>query len=252
MSPFFNAVEHHREKSTSRPTSSSSHKIKKHPSPVPSLPTEDHVPSLVPMELPTTLSTGHVNSQTADLTCPSLPLNMCMDALAINDLPGRLDKPKIVAVDHGAGGNSDHTAHEEIVPPGNPADPDAKLDEELDQFYNHYKSQIGGTDLTDSTDSFDLDDRVHPATWQFLSSLPCRVITPEEKGECGICDQELTVGENILILPCEAMHAFHRSCLGLALSENQSCPTCAESFHSLAAAFGHGEKERMMFVLRPS
>ena len=74
----------------------------------------------------------------------------------------------------------------------------------------------------------------------FINSLSVQKVSPElveKKITCGICLEELTLGEDIIELPCQDKHYFHikkETCEGIYpwLKNNSTCPLCRHSFPS--------------------
>lgn len=44
--------------------------------------------------------------------------------------------------------------------------------------------------------------------------------------ECAVCREDLQVGEQIQIMPCNSNHVYHPDCLAPWLKEHNSCPVC--------------------------
>ncbi|KAH9909120.1 hypothetical protein F4778DRAFT_214123 [Xylariomycetidae sp. FL2044] len=68
-----------------------------------------------------------------------------------------------------------------------------------------------------------------PASEQAIKNLPrkkldAEMLGPELKGECTICIDEMGVGEDVVVLPCN--HWFHEECVVLWLKEHNTCPVC--------------------------
>lgn len=74
-----------------------------------------------------------------------------------------------------------------------------------------------------------------PASDEIIASLPRLPLTrdmlgdgPEEeaatKGECSICMDEVSVGNEVAKLPCD--HWFHMECIRVWLQEHDTCPHC--------------------------
>ena len=74
----------------------------------------------------------------------------------------------------------------------------------------------------------------------FINSLSVQKVSQElveKKTTCGICLEELIVGEDIIELPCQDKHYFHikkDGCDGIYpwLKSNPTCPLCRHSFPS--------------------
>lgn len=62
------------------------------------------------------------------------------------------------------------------------------------------------------------------------AKLPERITaTPEnisKCSECSICFQGIAVGEEIVVLPCSDMHAFHYTCIEGWTKVKPNCPNC--------------------------
>lgn len=68
-----------------------------------------------------------------------------------------------------------------------------------------------------------------PATQSDIESLPRRTVTeemlgPEHTAECSICMDDVSVGEEVTVLPCK--HWFHPQCITAWLVEHDTCPHC--------------------------
>lgn len=74
----------------------------------------------------------------------------------------------------------------------------------------------------------------------FINSLSVQKVSQElveKKTTCGICLEELIIGEDIIELPCQDKHYFHikkDGCDGIYpwLKSNPTCPLCRHSFPS--------------------
>lgn len=69
-----------------------------------------------------------------------------------------------------------------------------------------------------------------PATEAAINALPKKKVSEEmldetsKQAECSICMDNVTVGEEVLELPCA--HWFHGECVKAWLSEHDTCPIC--------------------------
>ncbi|KAH9203488.1 hypothetical protein DL95DRAFT_472338 [Leptodontidium sp. 2 PMI_412] len=68
-----------------------------------------------------------------------------------------------------------------------------------------------------------------PASPDAISALPKKKLDenelgPEGKGECSVCMGDVTVGVEVVVLPCS--HWFHEACASAWLSEHNTCPIC--------------------------
>jgi E3 ubiquitin-protein ligase RNF115/126 len=68
-----------------------------------------------------------------------------------------------------------------------------------------------------------------PASTEAIANLPRRnldeeMLGPEQRGECTICIDEMHMGDEVLVLPCN--HWFHEECAVLWLREHNTCPIC--------------------------
>jgi hypothetical protein len=78
------------------------------------------------------------------------------------------------------------------------------------------------------------------ASKDFINSLSVQKVSQDmidKKITCGICLDELLVGEDIIELPCKDKHYFHikkEGCEGIYpwLQENNTCPLCRHEFES--------------------
>ncbi len=74
----------------------------------------------------------------------------------------------------------------------------------------------------------------------FINSLSVQKVTPEmavNRITCGICLDELQVGDDVIELPCRDTHYFHiqrEECPGIYpwLKDNHTCPLCRHEFPS--------------------
>ena len=75
----------------------------------------------------------------------------------------------------------------------------------------------------------------------FINSLSVQKVSPElveKKITCGVCLDELELGEDVIELPCKDKHYFHikrENCDGIYpwLKENNTCPMCRCEFPSI-------------------
>jgi hypothetical protein len=78
------------------------------------------------------------------------------------------------------------------------------------------------------------------ASKDFINSLSVQKVSQDmidKKITCGICLDELVVGEDVIELPCSQNHYFHikkDDCDGIYpwLQENNTCPLCRHEFES--------------------
>lgn len=68
-----------------------------------------------------------------------------------------------------------------------------------------------------------------PAAQSDIEALPRRKVTedmlgPEHTAECSICMDEVSVDEEVTVLPCK--HWFHHQCVAAWLVEHDTCPHC--------------------------
>jgi hypothetical protein len=72
-----------------------------------------------------------------------------------------------------------------------------------------------------------------PTSKSAIEKLPCFELTKERQHflnhsfdelSCGVCLEDLQVGEKILQVPCH--HCFHADCLKPWITEHNTCPTC--------------------------
>ncbi|CAJ2502149.1 Uu.00g050020.m01.CDS01 [Anthostomella pinea] len=97
-----------------------------------------------------------------------------------------------------------------------------------------------------------------PASEAAITKLPRKkldeqMLGPELKGECTICIDDMSVGDEVVVLPCN--HWFHEECVTLWLKEHNSCPICRapidEMRHSCEVIEFHGfpgGSERMAYA----
>ncbi|KAK2630581.1 hypothetical protein QTJ16_001401 [Diplocarpon rosae] len=68
-----------------------------------------------------------------------------------------------------------------------------------------------------------------PASPDAIAALPKKNLSekelgPEGKGECSVCMDDVTLGVEVVLLPCS--HWFHEACASAWLSEHNTCPIC--------------------------
>ena len=68
-----------------------------------------------------------------------------------------------------------------------------------------------------------------PASEEAIASLPKKnldekMLGPELKAECSVCMDDVTVGDEVVVLPCT--HWFHEACATAWLKEHNTCPIC--------------------------
>jgi E3 ubiquitin-protein ligase RNF115/126 len=68
-----------------------------------------------------------------------------------------------------------------------------------------------------------------PASPDAIAALPKKNLTekelgPEGKGECSVCMDDVTIGTEVIALPCS--HWFHETCASMWLGEHNTCPIC--------------------------
>lgn len=57
--------------------------------------------------------------------------------------------------------------------------------------------------------------------------MPLKVLKEEdinEETDCAVCKDSFSVGDEVLVIPCE--HMFHPDCIKPWLKEHCSCPVC--------------------------
>jgi E3 ubiquitin-protein ligase RNF115/126 len=74
-----------------------------------------------------------------------------------------------------------------------------------------------------------------PASPDAIASLPKKkvdekMLGDDGKGECSVCMDDVQLGEEVVSLPCN--HWFHETCVGLWLSEHNTCPICRKGIDS--------------------
>ncbi|RYP55050.1 hypothetical protein DL768_000366 [Monosporascus sp. mg162] len=83
-----------------------------------------------------------------------------------------------------------------------------------------------------------------PASEDAIAKLPkkkldAEMLGPELKGECTICIDEVSVGDEVTALPCK--HWFHNDCVVLWLKQHNTCPICRASITGEAAGQPRGD-----------
>ncbi|KAK0129112.1 hypothetical protein ONS95_001051 [Cadophora gregata] len=74
-----------------------------------------------------------------------------------------------------------------------------------------------------------------PASPDAISALPKKKLDekelgPEGKGECSVCMDDVTIGVEVVVLPCS--HWFHEACASAWLSEHNTCPICRKGIEA--------------------
>ena len=65
---------------------------------------------------------------------------------------------------------------------------------------------------------------------------------PEGQGECSVCIDEVHIGDEVVMLPCN--HWYHETCAGTWLIEHNTCPMCRKAIDSDAAASSPSHRSR--------
>ncbi|KAI0203799.1 hypothetical protein F4808DRAFT_415876 [Astrocystis sublimbata] len=86
-----------------------------------------------------------------------------------------------------------------------------------------------------------------PATANAIASLQKKkldekMLGSEMKGECTICIDEVNVGDEVMVLPCN--HWFHEECASLWLKQHNSCPVCRAAIDGAKAGRPRTEATR--------
>jgi E3 ubiquitin-protein ligase RNF115/126 len=76
-----------------------------------------------------------------------------------------------------------------------------------------------------------------PASPDAIASLPKqkldeKLLGPEGKGECSVCMDDVKIGDEVVVLPCN--HWFHETCAGMWLGEHNTCPICRKGIEGEA------------------
>ena len=115
-------------------------------------------------------------------------------------------------------------------------------------FINHLS--VMGTTIDPSVSSESLEERVANDSFHqqdsykkvcskdFINSLPVQKVSEEmiqQEMTCGICLEQLQLGEDVIELPCQDKHYFHikkENCEGIYpwLKTNNTCPMCRHDF----------------------
>lgn len=86
-----------------------------------------------------------------------------------------------------------------------------------------------------------------PAPPDAIAALPKKnldenVLGPEGKGECSVCMDDVHIGDEVVVLPCN--HWFHEQCASAWLSEHNTCPICRKGIDAGAVtADGTGSSQ---------
>jgi E3 ubiquitin-protein ligase RNF115/126 len=95
-----------------------------------------------------------------------------------------------------------------------------------------------------------------PASADAIAALPRRKVTADlmadGKVECSICMEDLEIGAEITVLPCD--HLFHPDCIKPWLLTHDTCPHCRKpiSDHSATPASPTSRRQRASTSRRPS
>ncbi|KAG0649131.1 putative RING finger [Hyphodiscus hymeniophilus] len=78
-----------------------------------------------------------------------------------------------------------------------------------------------------------------PASPDAIAALPKKKLDetqlgPEGKGECSVCMDDVHIGDEVVMLPCN--HWFHEICAGAWLGEHNTCPICRKGIEGNAPA----------------
>ena len=70
-----------------------------------------------------------------------------------------------------------------------------------------------------------------PASEAAIAALPKKkadvsILGPEGKAECSVCMDNVSLGDEVTVLPCS--HWFHQECVGAWLREHDTCPHCRQ------------------------
>jgi len=118
----------------------------------------------------------------------------------------------------------------------------------LSNFIN--RLPVMGTTIDPSVSSESLEERVANDSFHqqdsykkvcskdFINSLPVQKVSEEmiqQELTCGICLEQLELGEDVIELPCQDKHYFHikkENCEGIYpwLKTNNTCPMCRYEF----------------------
>ena len=97
-------------------------------------------------------------------------------------------------------------------------------------------NSTGSLENTITNQSFNEQSKyTRVTTKDFINSLSVQKFSGEQNITCGICLEELSVGEDVIELPCTDKHYFHikkENCPGIYpwLKKNNSCPMCRHEF----------------------
>lgn len=85
-----------------------------------------------------------------------------------------------------------------------------------------------------------------PASDDAINSLPTKkldekMLGSEGKGECSVCMDDVTLGDEVVVLPCT--HWFHQQCASVWLKEHNTCPICRKSIDGSATNAGAGQSQ---------
>lgn len=77
-----------------------------------------------------------------------------------------------------------------------------------------------------------------PAPASAIASLPKKavdekILGPEGKADCSVCMEDVSLGEEVVVLPCT--HWFHEACASAWLNEHNTCPICRTGIGENAA-----------------
>lgn len=78
-----------------------------------------------------------------------------------------------------------------------------------------------------------------PASAEAIAALPKKKLGEKElgaegKGECSVCMDDVSLGDEVVSLPCG--HWFHEVCAGMWLGEHNTCPICRKGIEGDATS----------------
>ncbi|KAK5121696.1 hypothetical protein LTR85_004868 [Meristemomyces frigidus] len=99
--------------------------------------------------------------------------------------------------------------------------------------HRRHQSPIDVDDYLSDDDIPGIPTSPRAASSAAISSLPTKRITESDKGDddkanCPICMEEVTVGSMVSTMPCG--HWFHFDCIKPWLEQNGTCPNCRVAY----------------------
>jgi E3 ubiquitin-protein ligase RNF115/126 len=92
--------------------------------------------------------------------------------------------------------------------------------EGLDRIVSQLMEQTASSNAPPPAQPSDIENLPH-------KKVDDEMLGAEHKAECSICMDEVSLGEEVTVLPCK--HWFHHQCVSAWLGEHDTCPHCRKS-----------------------